>query len=273
MLLKDLGIFLKNIALLPKVVLASKVSLPLFRRKYSEENFVLNQGISAFKVLKTAIIGSKTYAKDQFELLEVGDFSCSREKWFFVNGICTSKDMASFNALCLSNLFEKNITVVYNPTQGIAVDLLECVIERTFNRTCKTSLNFYHEILQAFKTYDSIKIIAHSQGGIITSRVLRLLEQYQSPEIYKNLEVYTFGSGTNEDVSLPDVYQEHFANSEDFVAQVGVVQANVKSNLFIYKSRGHLLNRDYLEHFAMGYFCKKASKLYELIKVQQNLNN
>ena len=268
MLLKDLGIFLKNIPLLPKVVLASKVSMPLFRQKYSEENFVIGQGVRAIKTLKTAVIGSKTYTKDQLNLLEVGCFPSSQEKWFFINGICTSKDMASFNAMCLSNLFEKNITVVYNPTQGIFIDLLECVIERTFNRTCKISLNFYYEVLQALKTHDSVKIIAHSQGGIITSQVLRLLQQYQNPEAYKNLEVYTFGSGTDEDVSLPGVYQEHFANSEDFVAQVGIAQANVKSNLFTYKSMGHLLNRDYLEHFAMGYFCKKTSKLYGLIKTQ-----
>ncbi len=263
MLLRDLVTFAKNARYLPVVLDASDTTNSVFRERFSEETLIESAAINASKVLKTAIRGNPV-KRIGATFYEVGEREQENEKWFFVNGICSDRETAVLQGECLSTLFNRNITVVHNPSYGPIPDLVECAFERTFDGTCAVTADLYTEIVKALFSGKKIKLIGHSQGGIIVSRVLRVLKEMELGA-YKNLEVYTFASGADEDVPLEGVHQEHFVNTDDFVSRIGLLDVRPKETLYVRRSKGHLLNRDYLEHFAGGHFCGKSSRLYKLM--------
>ena len=264
MLLKDLVTVAQNARWLPTVLTASESTDATFRRRYAEDRFVLASPVNATKLLKAAVMGQGG-KRSTAEIFDIGEFYHPSEQWIFVNGICTDRTIASLNASCLSDLFQKTITVIHNPTRGIIPDLVECVFERTFDRTCDISLAVFHEVMAAVFNGQRVKLIGHSQGGIIVSRVLQLLKQMELG-IYKNIEVYTFGSGADEDVLVTGVRQEHFVNAYDFVSRIGMRHVMPDGALYEREIEGHLLNRDYLEHFAGGHYCGKNSRLYSYVR-------
>ncbi|KHT61600.1 hypothetical protein RJ45_22070 [Photobacterium gaetbulicola] len=200
------------------------------------------------------------------------------EKWFFINGICTSKDMAKINACMLSYIFGRPVTPLHNPTNGITPDVFEAIIGRDFDKytnIARTAKNLIWRELQKlkFQIDDSnthtkhpkkVVVIGHSQGGIIISNVVgQLILEHNKDPLLNFLEVYTFASahdeypsfGTNE---APSCYQppltEHFANDEDFVARLGVLHEHThnKGEIYLKKGAGHLLNYHYLIDFLSG---------------------
>lgn len=114
-------------------------------------------------------------------------------------------------------------------------------------------------------------LIAHSQGGIIASNVMRLLaKDKEVAPLCANLEVYTFVSAMGEFTKPhPRTHVEHFANQYDFVARVGMLAYKDRIQGKIYarvKATGHLLNRNYLGAFEKGLYCHGRSRLYSYIK-------
>lgn len=118
----------------------------------------------------------------------------------------------------------------------------------------------------------------HSQGGIEGSSILDWLLSDLSHEVISKLEIFTFGnaarrfnnpllakhnSSVDEDKGGRGErvikHIEHYANSEDFVANIGVLNftspsaqpyadGNAFSGLvFIREGSGHLLNMHYLD--------------------------
>lgn len=54
----------------------------------------------------------------------------SPESFFYVNGICTTRRMALATGAELSKMFNKNVTVVHNPTDSFVMDIFECVFAK-----------------------------------------------------------------------------------------------------------------------------------------------
>jgi len=106
------------------------------------------------------------------------------EHWFFINGIATNEDVAELNAAYLANLFHRPVTVIQNATNSVPVDVWECVIGKGFKEdpdsTDKKTMTepawrATAAVLEALNA-DQIRrvvLIAHSQGTIIASNVLR----------------------------------------------------------------------------------------------------
>lgn len=265
MFIRDLVLITKHSAYLPRVLASSASTNLAFRELYSEMRYLDDVNITAKKLLREAMVGGGWDKPPRAETFVIGASDDFDEEWFFVNGVATSKEMATRNARCLSDLFRRTITVVYNPTHGVIPDLAECAFARTFDKDCAVTSDLYSAVYMAMLKGKKVKIIGHSQGGIIVSRFLRRLQA--NKEDYPELEVYTFASGADEDVQVKGVYQEHFANTDDFVSRIGMINVQPKSGtLYLRKEVGHLLNRDYLEHLAGGYFCGKQSRLFQLIK-------
>ena len=265
MFLRDLYLIAKNSAYLPRVMSSSSPTDINFRGKYSEINYIDDCRVTLQKLIKEALIGCGWNKPLGADIFTVGSYKNNDEAWFFVNGVATSKNMVIRNAQCLADLFKRSINVVYNPTHGVIPDLAECAFARTFDQDCAVSKDLDEVVWAALLKGRRVKVIGHSQGGIIVSR---LLERFSSTkrDYLKNLEIYTFASGADEDVPIDGVYQEHFANTDDFVARIGMINVQPKSGaLYLRKEVGHLLNRDYLEHFAGGYFCGGRSKLYQML--------
>ena len=269
MVLRDLYLVTRHSSYLPRVLTSSAPTDKEFRAAHSEMNYIEDEKVTLKALLREATFGNGWDKTTRAQIFNIGTYNNSNEEWFFVNGVATNKDLAMRNAICLSEIFQKTITVVHNPTHGLVPDLVECVFERTFDNDCAVTKDLYTEVYVALTKGTKVKVIGHSQGGIIVSRLLRLLKTAESivaPDFFTNLEVYTFASAADEDVKLPGTYQEHFANTDDFVARIGMINVNPKSGkLYLRKEIGHLLNRDYLEHFAGGHFCGKKSKLYRML--------
>ena len=270
MVLKDLIKVFKNIRYLSHVLDSSTSVDPKFRSRFSEETYILNSCPSIAMLLAYVALG-KPLQRDSL----VGTFTAGTEKykenksevWFFVNGICTDVTLAKLNGECLSEIFGRRIRIAYNPTFGIVPDLVECIFERTFDGFAPITTHLYAEVLTAISNNQQIKIIGHSQGGIITENLLKLLKLNKIN--CSNIEVYNFASAADEDVVVPGVHQEHFANETDFVSRVGILSANPLHPVYIKPSGvGHLLNRDYLEHFKRGAYCGGSSKLFSFVRAK-----
>ena len=264
MLLKDLIIVGKNVKYLPRVLNSSLCTDYRLRALFSESEYMARTAITFPRLIKEVAVGQGIGFGQPAHLFTFGTGGRSDERWLFVNGIATDRDIAVLNARCLFTIFNQPIDVVYNPTYGVIADLAECVFERTLDRTCLASIRLTTEVLTSLQAGLKVKVIAHSQGGIIASRMLEQIKN--TKDIPKDkLEVYTFASAADEDVPVPCVFQEHFVNDEDFVSRIGLISVQTSGNKYVRKSEGHLLNRDYLEHFASGLICNKSSYLYKLM--------
>ena len=260
MFIKDLVNTAKNSKyLIFNTLVPSEVSDIQFRTEYSELSTILRTAPGFIKTLYNMSFGQQ----HQCELLIKEGSGC--DHWFFINGITTTKEVASINELALEELFGVEFSTLYNPTNGLISDLLECISERTFDTYSDITRELYDKIDELLNSGKRVKIIAHSQGGIILSSLLKFLKN--TGKKFPKVEVYTFASAADEDIVVPGLYQEHFCNENDFVARMGMMINNPVGPLFIKKNaNGHLLNRDYLEHFKGGKYCKGKSRLYNYIK-------
>ncbi|MCW8328481.1 hypothetical protein MD588_06625 [Photobacterium sp. SDRW27] len=198
------------------------------------------------------------------------------ETWFFLNGIGTNEDMAKVNAQMLSKIFKRPITPLHNPTNGFKHDLIEVMKGRTFDQNtsiAKTTRDHIRRELKKMavklesadedvKSTYKVVVIAHSQGGVIISNVVRMLIQDPScNSLLDHLEVYTFASAHDEYPSPWAVkdeqkvpFTEHFANDNDYIAEVGVLNSVGKTagKVYVKGGAGHLLNYHYLRDFDEG---------------------
>lgn len=100
-----------------------------------------------------------------------------REAWFFVNGILTNDDVAELNAACLADLFHRPITIIQNATSSAWLDLAECAAGKQWHRTTESVRQAFPAVYHALVSRkERVVVVAHSQGTIIMSVVLRLLE-------------------------------------------------------------------------------------------------
>jgi hypothetical protein len=126
---------------------------------------------------------------------------------------------------------------------------------------------------------EKVVLVLHSQGGIEGGLVIDWLLDELPQDLLHQLEVYTFGNAANhfnnphctsrssaeaKPSSIDPTmrrsisYIEHYANSEDPVSWLGVLQfANIPNRylgrLFIRPGSGHLMNQHYLDNmFTLG---------------------
>jgi hypothetical protein len=104
------------------------------------------------------------------------------EAWFFLNGILTNDSVAQINAAYLAYLFHRPITLIQNSTCGGLVDLLECALGKQWGRTTEAAARAFPPIYDALKSEKrKVVLIAHSQGTIIASLVVKMLAGLTRP--------------------------------------------------------------------------------------------
>jgi len=62
------------------------------------------------------------------------------EAWFYINGINVDKITADKNGVMLANNFGRRISLIFNPTDGIFADLVECGLTRNLHGTIDYSI-------------------------------------------------------------------------------------------------------------------------------------
>jgi len=159
-------------------------------------------------------------------------------------------------------------------------DLLECLIQRDLDYKTQDIRQGRSQIRTALTAAGTKKVvlILHSQGGIEGSSILDWLLADLSTDVMSKLEIYTFGNAARHfnnpllahPPNNPDQSKggrgkrvikhiEHYANSEDLVANIGVLKFTSPSaqpyadgnafagEVFTRKGTGHLLNMHYLD--------------------------
>jgi len=203
------------------------------------------------------------------------------ELWFFINGVATGKNWLQSNLNLLARTFQREIVGIHNTTYGFLFDLLECLIQRDLDYKSRDIRQGRAQIRAALAAPATKKLvlILHSQGGIEGSSILDWLLADMSHEVIAKLEIFTFGNAArrfnNPLVSKPSSplvdeskggrgervikHIEHYANTEDFVANFGVLnftspqaQPFADGNaffgtVFTREGPGHLLNMHYLD--------------------------
>ena len=254
MLLFDIKVALKNLPTLPFVL----GTFPKFSIN-GEYNINSYSSLTQYaNTIKHSIVGtdeSINYTEDESESIV-----------YFMNGICTDVNLWAINASELERIFDFKVYPLYNRTNGIFIDLKDCIFGRTFDIEDAETKALYLKLKNSLSIRKKVIVFAHSQGGIIISQLVERLLFENNPNLHK-LEVYTFASATD---SMPNgnYYAEHFANSLDYVARIGVLQCKKLFRGEVYKLNyaGHLLNTHYLNNFEKGLYCNGQSRLYSYIK-------
>lgn len=173
------------------------------------------------------------------------------EKWLFVNGVAGEFFWLKLYCEKLRNTFGREITGIFNRSDGILWDLIECAGERSpagdqktlIQRTkssreaqdkLKTTLERELKLSSTFdkKKNNYIVMIAYSQGCLLLRLVL---EDFVRSNVYSEamntrLRVFTFGNPSIDWRVIDDPlhkyvnHTEHFANARDFVAKLGVMR-------------------------------------------------
>ncbi|KAI9708273.1 MAG: hypothetical protein M1828_003091 [Chrysothrix sp. TS-e1954] len=118
------------------------------------------------------------------------------EKWIFINGISTSRNMMERSCSAISATFKRPVTGIHNRSWGLIGDLIECLIQRSFNYETE-DVRVAYECLKSHLEDEGVRkivVIAHSQGGILISLVLDRLYASMPAALLAKMEVYTFGS-------------------------------------------------------------------------------
>jgi len=177
------------------------------------------------------------------------------ERWFYVNGICSDVRMATLHAHHLHALFNRPITVVYNPTFGPLVDLTECILGRNFHIFGDVVGPLLECVVKELKddTVKEVILIGHSQGGVIVCNAVdELIKKYKHEEcvkMLKKIKVFTFASASRETPQLRGLpFYEHFANRWDIVSRVGVLSPDAwyVGAIHVRNAVGHFLSGNYL---------------------------
>jgi len=169
-------------------------------------------------------------ADGQVNLYNLSDSSVSTPRIYFVNGIRVLPPVHARTAAYLSLLIERPVWGVYNATAGVRlgsiIDVLQCALDYTENATARltssSNLNkpakvpedkipdFLNKVEQQYIVWNKatvelfkelIKhrhqqqmIIAHSQGNLITSNALFVLEDVLGSAGLRKIRVYSLAS-------------------------------------------------------------------------------
>lgn len=152
------------------------------------------------------------------------------ERWIHINGIQTELKHVKESCECMYNMFGRPVTAIHNPTDGMFVDLLECIAGKTglleFGEIEPRQLLIEKlgEELRSAKAnkVDKVVLIAHSQGTIISGNAVSYLANESGPEMKKLvkelLEVYIFAGCAHKMPSDSVKYLENLSNQGDSVA-------------------------------------------------------
>ena len=237
--------------------------------KHDETEVLMSMNIpkfvsdALFGMGSSAVVGREVKVKNN----KVDDNST----WFFINGVCTNEELLEKNCQYLSKIFGRTIIGIHNPTNGIIADLFECTASRLDETKLEAvSLVAAARIIVELNTGKKVKLIAHSQGGLIARNVLRKLLS-ENADVKDNLEVFTFSSAASDEYPIDGVIQEHFINEHDYIARIGLGAPEYRPHKLWERKggTGHFLNKSYLTAFARGDFCNEESKLYGYLREKE----
>ncbi|WP_224249181.1 putative lipase [Hyalangium gracile] len=141
----------------------------------------------------------------------------------YVNGINTPKDAQYSSLESIAETTGAKVVGIHNATEGMAADLVQCVKDKLDKGTNPAVDTLADTLYKEIKAGRSVHVMAHSQGGLITSRALghvydrlRLEDGMSKADAQKamsKLNVETFGAAA---MTYPDgPNYVHYVNRGD----------------------------------------------------------
>ena len=160
----------------------------------------------------------------QQSLSYTGDKSKSAERVnYFVNGICVDENWLQLNCKTLEDFLGERVQGIHNQSYGLIVDLVECLLQRDLRFYTESVMQAAERVRESLLQGRKVRLIGHSQGGIIVSLVVDYIVYYY-PDLTQNLEVYTFASAADKYCRPPyPIVMKHYGNQFDLVAWLGVL--------------------------------------------------
>lgn len=150
----------------------------------------------------------------------------SDETIIYVNGINTTFDSHTHNLQAIADKTGQPVIGIYNSTEGMLKDLIQSAGDKYDignNPAVTTMANTVYNELKAGR---SVHLMAHSQGGLITSRALQDVQNRLRLEggmsraqvealMHDKVKVETFGSAASSYPNGPQYV--HYVNNKDLV--------------------------------------------------------
>jgi hypothetical protein len=112
------------------------------------------------------------------------------QAWFFINGIGADREVLMHNAAYLTELFQRPLTLLHNPSCGLLPDLAECTLGKGWSGVSEAARMAFAPVYSALKQpgCERVVLLAHSQGSIVASVLLWLLRGLYAPTADELLE-------------------------------------------------------------------------------------
>jgi len=145
------------------------------------------------------------------------------ETLIYINGINTTKDGQAASLQSIADKTGQRVIGIHNATEGMINDLGQCIADKLDKGRNPAVDTLADTVYSEIKAGHSVHLIAHSQGGLITSRALthvyqRLrmedgLSRAQTEKRLSQVKVETFGAAAGH---YPDGPQYvHYINRDD----------------------------------------------------------
>jgi len=249
---KEINLFLKNKNKIMKFT--DKRTLKTKECEMYTKNYTIKQNILRFV---TPFSLSTNYKKEGINVIEPK--SKSRDLVIYVNGICSTVDMATYQKKWLEKILNKPVTLCYNYSDGFILDIIECMQDRTYReKTMSQSVhNLRDYILKNIESYENVEVIGYSQGCLITGRALEEVSiLIEDKDLLNKISYTTFANPSNQLLLPKQITVEHFINKDDIIANIGIIEhrKDIIGKKYYQDKSGHLLIADYLIPLSLNYF-------------------
>lgn len=149
------------------------------------------------------------------------------ERIYYVNGIQNTAAFQSQSIQNIANATGAEVVGLHNSTESMVLDLQQCVLDKlpSFEKSNAATRALASQLVTDLQAGRPVHLMAHSQGGLVTSGALTLAKEYletvkpgnaaQADALLKNIQVETFGSAA---ASWPYGPQyTHYINENDTV--------------------------------------------------------
>ena len=199
----------------------------------------------------------------------------NKKYFIFVNGILTPESLIEVNRNFLQDIFNEPVDILHNASDSLPVDLIESAIGKQYTKLSEPGYVLFTALARRLLDPETEKIIviAHSQGTIITSNVLKALcdcgINSVQKEYLKKLEIYMVANCSSDtryidpENQLP--YIENISNRGDFVCYLGSLSRlnfHIDGKHIISEKQGHWFNKSYFNNFRNE---MQSSKLYNYL--------
>ena len=166
---------------------------------------------------------SPTTPLNQIPAVNPSDGRTPNETLIYINGINTTKEGQAASLQAIADRTGARVIGIHNATEGMITDLRQCITDKLDKGRNPAVDTLAETVYSEIKAGRSVHLMAHSQGGLITSRALnhvyqRLriedgLSKAQTERLLGLVSVETFGAAAGHYPDGPRYV--HYINRDD----------------------------------------------------------